>query len=161
MEVGEVLDTKSLLALAASKKMSDRGKFLSSEGVTYSSSASVVYNELLAKEMYTKLVLYTNGMVEGTCAPMSCILPESWRWWKLGDGLLVAYDSNATQLNMWWARMRESTQNLQPKVRHMYGDLVLFRWCDALQWTPLEARREVINYFVTRYLHRGEYKFSW
>ena len=151
----------SLLDLVHSKSLVDRNSFLCSEGVCYSNAASLVYNEVLSQEMYSKLVMYADGKSESTNAPITCVLDEKWKWWKLGNGLMVAYDPTATALNMWWARMRESTQNLQKQVRHMYGDLVLFRWCDSLTWEPLEARRELINYFVTSYLYKSVYKFSW
>ncbi len=149
-----------VLQLVHSGSASDRAQFL--RAPTCSVGAMLVYNEVLSQETFRKLIFYVDGTCAPTTAPVSCVLPEGWKWWKLGEaGLMVGYDPRARDLNLWWAKMRDACAQLAPKVKHMYGDLVLFRWCKQVDWQELEAKRELMNHFISRYRYGRAYKFCW
>lgn len=162
-ENGELLSDMEVLQLVHSTDIRKRARFLCEPSVAYSVPAKIVYNEVLAQETFRKLVCHEDGSCEATTAPVSAILSENWRWWRLGDdGMMVGYVPDATQpYNKWWDNMRKGTQMLADKVKRMRGTLVLFRWCKQVFWQELDAKRELMNYFIAQYRHKFKYNFCW
>lgn len=149
--------------LLQSKTVSDREKFLSLGSSVCSPGLVILYNELLNDATFSKVYLKVDGWYEITTAPISMLVgTNDWRWWRIGTNHLhIGYDSKATKINAWWDCVRSAMHGQQDKVPQMYGDIVLFRWNDSLSWTELDARRELINALVCRYLRKTQYKFSW
>ena len=119
-----------------------------------------VYNQELGSETFRKVMLTSDGeWFETTCTVGLCLGIEDWRIWDLGSGLYIAYDKRAVVFNEWWMQLRRCMQNHEDDVPLMYGDLIVFRYRNSVDWNELELRRELINFLVTRYRRGREYKF--
>lgn len=116
-----------------------------------------IFSMELGQETYQKIVLHEDGEFEQTTCPVTLLLGcDDWRVWKVGH-VYIAYDKRATVPNAWWEKLRESS--MSKKVEQMFGTLVLFRFGGAVMWDELDARRELINFLVTRYRHGATYNF--
>ncbi len=120
----------------------------------------LAYNNLLGQETYSKAVLSYRGKYFESTHPVGMFFATTrWRWWRLGaeSDLFIAYDPDATKRNEWWHNVKKITS--QPKVPEMYGTLIVFRYQKALEYNELELRRELINFLITRYKYKDQYKF--
>ncbi len=149
--------------LLFSRKLSDRESVLRLGCDLAEPGHVLVYNAALAQESYRKLTLDIDGDCYGCTAPTSVILGcERWRIWHLGKGndLYLGYDPEAREQNKWWNKLCDVLgDTIAARLPAMYGRLVVFRDCRALQYNELELRRELINFLVSRYKHGANYNF--
>jgi hypothetical protein len=111
----------------------------------------LIKREQFVKSTYLKVVLSANGDWVVSNAPVTVILGDKWRWWKLGDTkLIIAYDPDATETNKWWqTNMKEYMSR-----RRMFGDLVVMRWHwdVGLPWEDVECKIRL--YLFEKYKER-------
>lgn len=115
-------------------------------------------SEWLAARTYRKLLVCQDGEVVETTCPVHLLCTEHYKNWELNNGLMIAYDPHARELNKWWEALRAKMPNF-PQCSRMYGDIVVYVKGNALQWNELVLRRELINFLVCRYHKAHRYNF--
>ena len=168
-----------MLELLTSPKIKHRQKFLRLGAELDNPALQLVYNTELGRETYTKILLTEDGDCEHTNCPVTLLLGcDNWRVMELRgnncDSLYIAYDPAANQENMWYQDIayepNNATKNswysdlakrfpITTKVPSLYGDLVVFRPDQPLEWNELVLRRELLNWLVMKYRYKSKYKF--
>ena len=124
----------------------------------------VLYNTVLATEMYRKLILSTRkNCFRSSTAPVSVILgTNKWRIRQLckRNNIHIGYDPESRTRNEWWDDLCKTLgETISVNIPEMWGPLVVFAIEDAVGYNELELRRELINFLVSRYKHSSDYKF--
>ena len=152
-----------LTPAAASDRIRDREDYLRLGAEITVPEFVLSYSAELGKETYRKLFLTQKGDCFETDCPVGLLLMiPNWRLWQLssydGDHVYIAYDADAAKRNKWYQYVN-SKLPWKMKVPRMNGDLVVFKKEAPVVWNELEWRRELMNFLVTRYGRKTDYKF--
>lgn len=107
--------------------------------------------EDLCKSTYRKIWVDPGGDHVFTTLPVSVLLGDKWRFWKIGDSknLYVAYDhTDQEELNAYW----EARRSMSRRIPKMWGTLVFFRWENDIDFTWNALNLHVSAWLYGRYI---------
>lgn len=127
----------------------------------------LAYNPAFAQETYDKVFVNHLGECQVHSAPVSMLLDGDTHYKRMilenSEGLnplFIAFRrANDRNPNAFWEKTKSILARV-PGIRTIHGDLVFYRYCAPLRAGSEVLLREVVNWFVSRFVTKRSYTFK-